>query len=297
MGIPSISAYNMPGTKELPENKVAWKAEASRSVLLIHDMQKYFLKAYDNQASPIVELIENIKKLKKQCEDLGIPVVYTAQPGDQAPEDRALLQDFWGSGLKDEPSHTNIIDELTPSENDPVLTKWRYSAFQRTELLEQLQSQGRDQLIICGVYAHIGCLLTACEAFMQDIQAFFVGDAVADFSYDEHVLAMKYTSSRCGYTTLTNQIISELKEDQLLSESYDSNMEVTKKRVADLLEVPVSSISNTENLLDLGLDSIRIMSLVEDWRQEGIEVDFMELSENPTVQNWHNLVTSSRQYV
>lgn len=210
MGIPAITPYKMPRIEELPENKVDWKVDPKRAVLLIHDMQKYFLSAYDSDQSPVVELIQNIKLLKNECKEMGIPIVYSAQPGNQSPQDRALLTDFWGEGLEDNPNYTNIVDELSPDDQNVVLTKWRYSAFQRTELLDYLQNQGRDQLIICGVYAHIGCLLTACDAFMQDIQPFFVGDAVADFSEEFHLMSLNYVSSRCGITTTATRIVEEL---------------------------------------------------------------------------------------
>lgn len=103
-----------------------------------------------------------------------------------------------------------IIDQLSPAEHDIVLTKWRYSAFKRSDLLERMQNWNRDQLIIGGVYAHIGCMVTAIEAFMSDIQPFLVGDAVADFSEEEHRLALKYVSSRCGQVVDTESVVGQV---------------------------------------------------------------------------------------
>ena len=57
-----------------------------------------------------------------------------------------------------------MIAALAPDEDDTVLVKWRYSAFHRSPLEEMLKETGRDQLIITGVYAHIGCMTTATDA-------------------------------------------------------------------------------------------------------------------------------------
>ncbi|GAA3990199.1 acyl carrier protein [Thermobifida alba] len=56
--------------------------------------------------------------------------------------------------------------------------------------------------------------------------------------------------------------------------------------VARLLAEPADTIDADENLLDRGLDSIRLMSLVETWRRDGVHVDFADLAEEPTITAW-----------
>ena len=178
-------------------------------------MQDYFLSKYDVTQAPIPDLITVIVHLRDRCRDLGIPVYYTAQPPVQPEADRALLNDFWGPGLT-APEHQDgarIVAALSPRPEDTMLTKWRYSAFQRSDLRERLRAQGRDQLIITGVYAHIGCLATALEAFMQDIQPFLAIDACADFSLEDHRMAVTHVARRCGVSLTLDEIFEALAQD------------------------------------------------------------------------------------
>ncbi|MEV4114808.1 isochorismatase family protein [Nonomuraea sp. NPDC049695] len=210
MPIPPIKPYPMPD--RTPPNRVEWQPDPRRAVLLVHDMQNYFLRAFTPGRSPLVELMANVLALRELCAELGVPVVYSAQPGDQSAEQRGLLRDFWGSGIGADPQEARIADELAPGEGDVLLTKWRYSAYQRTGLAELMAGQERDQLIICGVYAHIGVLMTACEAFMRDVRAFVVADAVADFSREHHEMALTYAAERCAVTTTTTRISRALSQ-------------------------------------------------------------------------------------
>ncbi len=57
MKIPRISPYPMPSVEEFPTNRVNWQIDRTRTVLLIHDMQNYFLNFYDMEESPIPDLI------------------------------------------------------------------------------------------------------------------------------------------------------------------------------------------------------------------------------------------------
>ncbi|MDY0310020.1 MAG: isochorismatase family protein [Castellaniella sp.] len=213
MTIPALPSYPMPRTSV--RNRVDWRPDARRAALLIHDMQDYFLGKYAVTQAPIPDLITAIVHLRNRCRALGIPVYYTAQPPVQPEADRALLNDFWGPGLT-APEHQDgarIVAALRPRPEDTVLTKWRYSAFQRSDLRDRLRTQGRDQLIISGVYAHIGCLATALEAFMQDIQPFLVIDACADFSLEDHLMAVTHIARRCGVSLTLNELFEALAQD------------------------------------------------------------------------------------
>ncbi|WP_211745683.1 isochorismatase family protein [Paenibacillus sp. Marseille-Q4541] len=298
MAIPTITSYTMPLRTDLPENKVNWKADPSRMVLLIHDMQQYFIEAYQGD-SPVTELVEHIHWLRKTAHQLSIPVIYTAQPGGQTQEERGLLLDFWGNGIGDDPEEQRIIPSLAPAEQDMLLTKWRYSAFQKTDLLSIIRSTGRDQIMICGIYAHIGCMLTAAEAFMQEIQPFFVADALADFSKDYHLQALKYASERCAYTLTTAEIVAQLNFESTATTEIDDEKvhpivtpESLRTVIANLLYMPETEISVDEDVTMLGLDSIRIMNLVEQWRAQGKDINFIDLLEKPTLLDWCDLLNA-----
>lgn len=286
MAIPKISDYSMPRPDTFPANKTPWVAEPSRAVLLIHDMQKYFLRFYDVSGLLRPKLIENLAHLRNWANENGVPVVYTAQPHDQPAEDRALLNDMWGPGLTvAEPDLQEIVPELTPGPNDIVLTKWRYSAFQRSDLLERMKSWKRDQLIIGGVYAHIGCMITAAEAFMNDIQAFIIGDAVADFSEEEHRFALKYLATRCGSVTDTESLTKTAQQP--------ASREWLEARVLQLVE-DETELDPEENLIFYGLDSLQVMKLASELKERGVTVGFDELARVPTLNAWWSLIEEKR---
>lgn len=209
MPMQPIAPYALPPLDETITNQVSWRLDPERCALLIHDMQNYFLTAYQLDRDPARTMIDNIVRLRDRCHELGIPVIYSMQPGDQHPDRRGLLADFWGTGMS-EGLDTEVIAELKPDETDIQVTKWRYSAFQRTDLRQLLGYRNRDQLIVTGVYAHMGCMLSAAEAFMNDIRPFMVHDAVADFSSEEHTIALRYTARRCGMVASTDGVLTQL---------------------------------------------------------------------------------------
>jgi len=208
MSLPVTPPYAVPTPEDHAANRAVWELDPNRAVVLVHDMQKHFLGVFSGEdGCPARAATENIRRLVDAADSTGTPVVFTAQPPNQDPGDRGLLTDFWGPGLQGGLS-AEIVEPLAPAPHHTVLTKWRYNAFLWTPLAQHLASWGRDQLVITGVYAHIGCLLTATHAFMHDVQPFLVGDAVADFNREDHLMALNYAAKRCSVVHHTDHVLS-----------------------------------------------------------------------------------------
>ncbi|KAA0684902.1 isochorismatase family protein [Azospirillum brasilense] len=279
MTIRSIAPYALPTAADLPQDKVSWSVDPARAVLLIHDMQDYFVGFYGAANPAIVSCIDRIVRLKRHLKALGVPVVYTAQPPVQTDADRGLLNDMWGPGLTAEPDLAGIVAPLAPDADDRVLTKWRYSAFFRAPLAEMMAEAGRDQLLICGIYAHIGVMQTALDAFMRGIKPFLIADAIADFSREDHMMALRYVARNAGRTIHSDSLLAA-------PAAVLSKEGLRRILLASLDEAP----GDDDNLMDFGLDSIAVMQMVDRWKAVGVEVGFAELAAQPSINGWWALI-------
>ncbi|TYB47905.1 non-ribosomal peptide synthetase [Actinomadura chibensis] len=64
------------------------------------------------------------------------------------------------------------------------------------------------------------------------------------------------------------------------------------RAAADLLGVRPEDLDHGEDLIALGLDSVRVMQLANDWLRRGLDVKFTDLVEAPTIESWHALLRS-----
>ncbi|MFD6278569.1 phosphopantetheine-binding protein [Streptomyces sp. NPDC060209] len=71
-------------------------------------------------------------------------------------------------------------------------------------------------------------------------------------------------------------------------------LELIRHDVADALGEDPADIPLDENLLDYGLDSVRIMALLGRWRRDhGVDADFADLAEQPAIEAWARLLEAS----
>ncbi|WP_413759807.1 isochorismatase family protein [Streptomyces sp. MMBL 11-3] len=210
MVLPAVTSYAMPDRAAVPASGPSWTIDPARAALLVHDVQNHFVRAFPPDCSPVVELIDNISALRELAGTLGMPVVFSAEPAAQHPGPRGQTNDVQGPGTGPGPDgDAAVVASLTPRVGEHLMVNVRHNAFLRSHLGRLLRSEGRDQLILCGVRAHLGILLTAADAFMHDIQPFVVADAVADLCAEDHSMALRWIA-RTGVVCTTDQLIRHL---------------------------------------------------------------------------------------
>ena len=120
------TSYSIAAVPAPVAQAVAWPVEPDRAAILVHDMQSYFVRTLCPKMRG--EIVSNIAAILDWARSNDIPVFYTAQPGRMSCEDRGLLADFWGPGMRTSAEDREIIADLAPRKTEIVLTKWRYSA-------------------------------------------------------------------------------------------------------------------------------------------------------------------------
>lgn len=70
--------------------------------------------------------------------------------------------------------------------------------------------------------------------------------------------------------------------------SAQLSLEEIRQTVATHLGIEATEIQKDDNLFMLGLDSMSLMTLVGLWREQGVSVEFQDLVEEPTLQDWQH---------
>lgn len=71
-------------------------------------------------------------------------------------------------------------------------------------------------------------------------------------------------------------------------------LESMRADVARILHEDPAEIANDDNLMDLGLDSMRTMTLASQWSEAGVAMDFSEMALNATLEHWWTLVQAAQ---
>lgn len=67
-------------------------------------------------------------------------------------------------------------------------------------------------------------------------------------------------------------------------------LENMRADIATMIHEPPEAIGDDDNLIDLGLDSIRAMALLQRWIAAGAHIEFAEFAEKPELGHWWKLI-------
>ena len=113
-----------------------------------------------------------------------------------------------------------------------------------------------------------------------------LADGIADFGAAEHEMALNYVATRCGKVVTCREVLELGAANRALP-----SREGLEARLLSMLDEMDEPFDPDENLLDYGLDSIQIMTLLSEWREQGLELSFTDLAKTPTLNGWWALIS------
>ncbi|MFD0000951.1 isochorismatase family protein [Streptomyces sp. NPDC127178] len=204
----SIFPYVMPTPAMLPEDTTGWTLDPGRVALVVLNLQRRFVRVLDQEGAPVAQLLANTARLVRSAHAAGVPVIHSVPAGERGPA-LYVRRPAGTDGPADRDGEA-FAEQVEPRTGDAVLTARKHSAFARTRLDSRLRDLKRDQVVITGLFARVGVLMTAADAWVQDLEPFVVADAVADASAGSHEFALEWVADTCGVVTSTDRVVAVL---------------------------------------------------------------------------------------
>lgn len=172
----------------------------------IHD-EGIFVREWGKTNRWIKQIIPSCRKLLAAARQADVAVVHLRVVNDLL-RNPASWHNFWGS-----PSCTlegtwgaEFVDELKPSEDEVVVTKYTYDGFVDTALDSILKKTGIKTLVMAGIDSDVCVRDTAAHGFALGYTPVFPEDALAADNPTAHAGAMQSFAEHYGKVVSTAEI-------------------------------------------------------------------------------------------
>jgi nicotinamidase-related amidase len=184
------------------------KLEATRTAIVVIDLQKGIARISGGAPHPKVAVIANCARLLAAARAAGAQPVLVHVGGTPDGADRLKpTADQPTSATGSLPSDwSELIPELDRQPGDVVILKRQWGAFYGTDLDLQLRRRGLTHIVLCGVATEIGVESTARDAFERGYQLIFAEDAMTGTSAEGHQNSIARIFPRMGRVRSTAQI-------------------------------------------------------------------------------------------
>ena len=175
--------------------------DPARTALVVVDLQNGFLTSGTAAAEQFgLPILPNVNQLIAAARRAGSTVAFLRQTFSEAPlVDLAPWQKEVSPGiarlrqlLRPGDLAHEVHPDLDVRPGDPVIDKFRHSAFARhsSGLEAVLVERGVDTLVITGAMTNVCCESTARDAYALGYRVFFISDATAALTDEEHNAAL-----------------------------------------------------------------------------------------------------------
>ena len=197
----------------------ALRAEAA--ALLVVDMSRPFVEPGQPLAVPSAPaIVPRIAEAVGAFRRAGRPVLWLVQGHHSLEHDRgAHLAAWWPALIQEGTPQVEMPAALAPRAEEKVILKRRYSGFYQTDLELTLRCLGVTQVVIAGVLTNVCPYATAVEAFMRDLEIYYLADGTAAHNRELHVGALRNVAGWCGAVVTVAQVREWLAEPHPLAPS------------------------------------------------------------------------------
>jgi ureidoacrylate peracid hydrolase len=98
--------------------------------------------------------------------------------------------------------------KVRPREDEAIVTKHRFGAFESTDLELVLRSQGIRTVIMTGVATNVCVETTARQAFLKDFYVVFTSDCTATYSQRAHDGTLENIDHNFGQVVTSEEIVA-----------------------------------------------------------------------------------------
>jgi len=184
--------------------------DTDSTALVVVDMQNGFCHPDGSLYAPGSEAaIEPIAELVGRARENDVQVVFTrdVHPPEQF-EDAHYYDEFerWGEHVLEGSWEADLVEELPVHDDDHVVEKHTYDAFQNTEMDGWLSARGLRDLVICGTLANVCVLHTAGSAGLRDYRPVLVEDALGYVEEDHREYATEHADFLFGEVATRDEL-------------------------------------------------------------------------------------------
>jgi len=179
-----------------------------KTALLVMDLQNGIVSRYAENEKTLLPFQKAVHAARQN----GIPVIYIRVGFSEgypevSPNNKRFSQIAESGGMTLSDTSTQIHESVKPEANEPVITKYRISAFAGSKLEVILKARKIEKLILCGIATSGVVLSTLREAADKDYLLTVLSDACLDSDPEVHrVLIEKVFPTQADVLTVDEWI-------------------------------------------------------------------------------------------